>query len=355
MNDLITEIPKEISQRKHDWPDWITDTAQIDIPQVIAVQPRPPFTSEEARTKQQEGKQPFVEIPRKHEIDSNIFPRKTISILIPNWYKHPRVPSVFEKIACQNFPSDMYEVIFVDDNTRYLGDLDIFEIMEEMKAKYDDMNISFYETHKNITFNIALAYNIAAKRAKHDVVFNNDADSWQLSPNYLQTLSRYFTLFEKENTRVAVAPGIVSAREGKLIIDARPSHDTGLALRREDLWKIKGYDERFRGWRCNEPDFSSRVGFSGVAAGWTPDLLIGTIMGTWSYDLVGENKLILNILNEKQFIKLDYETKNRQINHLPPEWQPTALNAELHRENWTKRVFCPNKEWGELDTLERVF
>lgn len=350
---MITELPDNIINSKVDWPDWITNTDLIDIPEVITKQTRPYFSSDEAKENQNKGKQPYVEIPRINDLPS--IAKTTISILMPNWYKHPRVPSIFEKIAEQDFPRDMFEVIFIDDNTRQLGNLDIYEIMEEMKAKYDDINISFYETHKNITYNIALAYNIAAKRAKHDIVFNNDADAWQLSPNYLETLSRYFTLFEDYDTRTSVAPGIVSSRKEKLIIDARPSHDTGQAIWREDVNTIKGYDERFRGWGANEPDFTSRLYFSGVASGFTPDLLIGTIMGYWNYKLVNNKKLILNMLNEKQYIAFDCEQKGVRCDYLPVAWQPSALNADLHRENWTNRIACPNKEWGELDTLEKVF
>lgn len=352
---MITELSTEIEQAFYmSWPDWISDTSLLNYPEIITKQKRPFFSSDTARKNQMVGKQPFVEIPRAKNLDI-IYPRQTISILILNWYKHPRVPSVFEKIAEQNFPYDLYEVIFVDDNTRHLGDLDIYEIMEEMKAKYDNMNISFYETHKNVTYNIALAYNIAAKRAKNNVIFNNDADAWQLSSNYLRTLSQYFTLFEQQKIHTAIAPAIVSSRDGKLIIDARPTHDTGIAMWRRNVEKIKGYDERFRGWGANEPDFTSRLGFSGVPVGWTPDLLIGTIMGYWVYKLVREKKLILNMLNEKEHIATDCEERDIRCDILPVEWQPTPLNADLHRENWTKRVFCPNQEWGELDTLEKMF
>ena len=296
-------------------------------------------------TDKREGKPPRwmnpVKIPPLTEIPKDY--NKTISVVITNWRYNDWVEYAIRGIVWQNFPQDMYEIIVVDDNSGG----NIFEIMEKVRSNYSSVNLSFYETHKNVTFNIALAFNIGCKRAKNDIVINSPADCYQRG-EYMTILSRYHTLFAEKGTRTAVCPNIIckdpksGVPHSTFRYDSRPATDVGLAARREDYHAIKGYDERMRGWGGNEPDITGRLGLSGTGIGFCPNLVIATALGP------SLTNIILN--GDIPHLNPRHSTKDDTTN-----WGVGQYNHKRSNENYNNKIHCPNEEWGELDTLEKIF
>lgn len=289
------------------WPDWVLNPSLISIPDRIK-----------------------NALPRIKDIQAK--PEMKISVIIPNYQKQAYLPSVFNQMAIQEFSPDMFEVIVIDDNSpNSEGDYDVYMIMEKIRAKYEDWNISFYQTHKNVTYNIAKAYNIGVKRAKHEIVFNNDNDAWQFG-NYLKNASKYHTYFKEKDMKASVHPCMITHTTGPedtLRFDIRPKHDTGPVIRKRDLMACQGYDEKIIGWGGSEPSFIERLRKVGVIHKWSPDLLIGTSIGAFT------SKLAWPPMDPSR---------------VPvPDQVRWGENRDLSKCN-------PNPfEWGELDTLERIF
>lgn len=282
-----------------------------------------------------------VSIPRLAEIPTDY--NQTISILICNWRYTSYLPSVISQIGRQRFPKDKYEIIIIDDNSNQKCIIDnreytVNEVLFKIKDFWHDINLSFYQTNKNVTFNIALAFNIALKRAKNDLIIMNAADCWQQN-EYLETASRYMTFFSQTKYRVAICG---SYKNQKGSHPPTPVRDTTMVANRADLVNIRGYDERFRGWGSQEPDICGRLGMSGVRVGYTQDLLLESGLGPEE------------TLRKYHINYIDPKAKRNEFEGMG--FQPKARNGELSNENYKNRVIAPNDDsWGDLDTLEKIF
>lgn len=288
------------------WPDWVINPSLIQIPQKIP-----------------------NALPRIKDIQEE--PRLKISVIIPNYQKHFFLPSIFNQMAIQNFPTDMFEVIVIDDNSPIIEGISLYQIMENIRVKYEDWDISFYQTHKNVTYNIAKAYNIGVKKAKYPLLFNNDADAWQFG-NYMKNASKCHAYLEERKMIGAIHPCMIthtSGNEARLQFDLRYAHDTGPVVRREDLFICQGFDESIIGWGGSEESFINRLRDIGVNNKWSADLLIGTSIGTYTWKLM--------------WPPIDPTTVPSPD---PLKWGPSR---DLSLCN-------PNPyDWGEIDTLERIF
>ena len=282
-----------------------------------------------------------VKIPRLNEIPADS--DKTISIIICNWRYTSYLPSVIRQIGKQRFPKDKYEIIIIDDNSNQNCIIEgrehtVNEVLFKIKDFWYDIHLSFYQTHKNVTFNIALAFNLGLKRAKNDLIVMNAADCWQQN-EYLETASRYLSFLSQTQYRVAICG---SYKNHKGYHPPTPVRDTTMVANRTDLLKIRGYDERFRGWGSQEPDICGRLGMSGVRNGYTRDLIMESGLGQEET----LRKYKINYINPK--------TKRNKFEGMG--FQPNARNGEISNENYLNRITTPNQEpWGELDTLEKIF
>ena len=101
-------------------------------------------------------------------------PPVTFSIVITNYGYEDYLPAVLRSIVSQHYPPSCYEVIVVDDNS--VSKERAYATMFLLKNLYPEVQLSFYETHRNVTFNIAKAFNIGLRKAKYDFVLNLPAD-----------------------------------------------------------------------------------------------------------------------------------------------------------------------------------
>ena len=278
----------------------------------------------------------YVKIPRLKDIPSSS--EQTFSVVIPNWRHTAFLPSVIENICKQNYPTNKYEIIVIDDNSYvpiflFGKNHTVFEVMNIINDLWSDIDISFYETHQNVTFNLCKAANIGFKRAKYENIIINPADAWQMG-KYLQTASSYMSFFKNQasDKRFAICGNILSdsALENRWITDV------GLIAKKEDLYKITGYNENMRGWGSNEGNLTGRLGLSGVREGHTPDLTIATNIPRKCQELIG----------------IPWPSDPDRL----PEMAPRKKNGKIDNENYQEGNYAPNdNSWGEIDTLEKVF
>lgn len=278
----------------------------------------------------------YVKIPLLRDIPYSV--DQTFSIIIPNWRHTAFLPTVVRNITSQQYPLKNYEIIIVDDNSdapAYIfgREYDIFEVMDIIKQLWWEMDISFYETHQNVTYNICKAANIGFKRAKYDNIIINPADAWQ-SGNYLQRASSYMEFFKDKapDKRFAICGNILSDSD----LENRWITDVGLVAKKDDLHKITGYNEKMRGWGSNEGNLTGRLGLSGVREGHTDSLTIMHGISKKCQALIG----------------IPWPGNPSRLTQMGPG----ENNGTLDNEDYSTQTYAPNDDsWGELDTLEKVF
>jgi len=309
---------------------------EIPFPEKITniLEGKPDFNSYEAKKHLWNN---FVKIPRLADIPDEY--NQKISIVFTNYEYTTMLPYTLQVIDDQDFPYDMYEIIIIDDNTLPV-DKTIIEL-EKLPSQYPDIDFQIYETHKNVTFNINLAFNIGLKKAKYDVVINNPADVFQRW-DYLKTISRYFTFFKDRGTNTAISGyllhGSIGTKKAFFMFDVRPFTDCGLSARREHFAGIGGYCEQMIGWGSNEPNITGRMGLLGVGAGFVADISIAHSLG---------NELASRIVGTA--------IPEYKRSHLK-EWAGRPASGKISNSHFEQQIANPNgNNWGEIDTLERIF
>ncbi len=278
----------------------------------------------------------FVRIPRLKDIPDDY--SEKISIVVTNHQYTNMLPFVLQEIDRQEFPYDMYEVIIIDDNS--LPVEQTITDLKELPSKYPEIDLSIYETHKNVTYNINLAFNIGVRKAKYDVVINNPGDAFQRW-QYLSTVSRYFTFFKERKTETAISGYLlcrsVGTDQAYFNLDVRPFTDCGLTAKREHFAGIGGYCEQMIGWGSNEPNITGRMGLLRVGAGFVTDMSIAHSLG---------NDLATRILGQS--------IPPYKRSHLK-EWASRAASGLTSNKHFVDQIANPNGDnWGKLDTLERI-
>lgn len=257
-------------------------------------------------------------------------PNLTISVLMTNHRRSPFIPYVLKRIYEQNFPKDRYEVILIDDNSRD----DCWEIMERSLKNFPDLNVRCFETHKNVTWNWSLAMNIAARQAKNDVLILTTTDGL-LMGEFLEAVARHHS----SRPHMIISPAL----QGEWFVVNRTECDGGASLLREDYHKIRGYDERMRGWGSFDTDFFNRLKRAGVPKGMDPTYFWNHLGQIYSWLGVKKNNAFYHPetgeLIYPDVVKLGHENKN----------------GFLDNENFRMGLTVVNDEnWGTLDTLEEM-
>jgi len=227
----------------------------------------------------------WIRLPSYREIkDWN--PNLTVSIVSANWGNTPVLPAHIEAFAKQDYPHDQMEVLFVDDNSPDKDEC--IKIMKKLMIKYRDLNIRFFETHKNINWNATISTNIGVKRAKGDIIVFCDSDVllvgkdfitatvkhhsqrenlWLNPLNYevlnekvlLEYVAKNFADIDKEN--------FVNPSASNLYIVPQPIMWRGGSVRRAECIKLHCLDEGLKGWGGYEGHFYERLKKDGFVGG----------------------------------------------------------------------------------------
>jgi glycosyltransferase involved in cell wall biosynthesis len=192
-----------------------------------------------------------------------------MSVVLANWNRARMIPSIVEQLASQTYPKDRYEVIIVDDDSADLGE--VRRIVGEVVHKHDDIKFRFFETHKNLTRNPALRYNIGARNSKGQLIVLNETDLL-MQGEYLQRVNEDHNM----DDRLWLGPEVVHLhRDGRREVEAhRGLCDLGSSIRREHYFAVRGFDERTRGWGGIESDFGRRLNDVGVRYRKDPRLVV---------------------------------------------------------------------------------
>jgi len=183
----------------------------------------------------------------------------TISVIVTNWKRQKFIPSIAQQLAEQHYPKDQYEVIIVDDNSPDLQE--VYKIVRESAHSHPDMHFRLFETHKNVTLNPVLRYNIGARNSKGDVLLFNESDVLMQGEYLQQVNSRHLA-----NNKLWLGPELINAySDGSRVIQTgRGACDLGSSIRKEHFFAVRGFDERTRGWGGIESDLQRRLRNIGV-------------------------------------------------------------------------------------------
>lgn len=190
-------------------------------------------------------------------------------MILTNWKRAKMIPSIVEQLASQSYPKDKYEVIIVDDNSPSLGEA--YGIVREAAHRHDNMRFRFFETHKNVTLNPALRYNIGARNSTGQVLLLNETDVL-MQGEYLRRVNEN----HNADSKLWLGPELIHVHSGgqREVEVWRGICDLGSSIRREHYFAVRGFDERTRGWGGIESDFGRRLGEIGVRYRKDPELVL---------------------------------------------------------------------------------
>lgn len=245
----------------------------------------------------------------------------TISVIITNWMRQEFILEIMEQLNNQSFPKDKYEAIIVDDNSENKDR--VFQIFRTIKEKYKDIKIRFFETYKETTMNPAKRYNIGARHASNDILILNESDLL-MEGEYLTQVSQFHS-----SRCMALCPRVIHLYDDKREEpeDLRNLTDLGLSIHRDVFYKVRGFDERSKGWGDIETDFINRL--SRLHIGCFKDISLTV----YHRDLKSDK------INFKEFQNKGIAAKHNEHYHGFPKFIGIAPNDE---------------NWGLLDTLKEL-
>lgn len=131
------------------------------------------------------------------------------------------------------------ELVLVDYNS---GDGLGGWVRERFARELADGLLRYARTEEPTTFHTPHAKNVAHRLARHEILFNLDAD------NFIgeDTCERIDALFAENPRRIAVSP-------------IQPDVGGRIALLRADFDSLGGYDERYTGWSIADFDLCERA------------------------------------------------------------------------------------------------
>jgi glycosyltransferase involved in cell wall biosynthesis len=242
----------------------------------------------------------------------------TFSVIITNWKRQKCIPPIINQLSLQSYPKDKYEVLIIDDNTPNKDE--VYSIVKAEVSKHPGMNFRFFETHKNVTKNVVLRYNIGIRQAKNDLILLNESDILMQG----EYLARANVRHCSDQNLWLGAEVINLEGNGELVPQkGRWVCDLGATIRRQHLLTVRGFDERVIGWGGVESNLYDRLVKIGV-----------------HYEKDSE----LSILH-----------KAIERCGISPEefWNDTADVTSFKRPENIE--IAPNPEsWGTLNTLEEI-
>ncbi len=189
------------------------------------------------------------------------------------------LPETLAALARLDYPQDKYEVIVVDDGSNDSTG----EIVEKYKSEIRNLIYHFQENK-----GVATARNSGARLAQGEILIFNDDDiivapdligrhlkildkygkclvngHWEFAPEMTDDLKESpFGRF-RLNTEVWVKEGIDKKSLADNLYEPSGVTACNLGMRREDFWKIGGFDENFPFAGCEDQEFSLRAGRAG--------------------------------------------------------------------------------------------
>lgn len=191
-----------------------------------------------------------------------------LSIIVTNWKRQKYLPAILEQLAGQSYPKDRYEVIIIDDDTP--NKEEVYKIVKDLVHKYENIKIRFFETHKQITHNPALRYNIGIRKASNEIILLNESDTLQIG-EYLQRVN----MNHQKQGNIFLSPILYDLHDdgSRSSTPFRgPLVDLGGSIRKEHFFKVKGCDETYQGWGGLENRLQDRLKLINVKCHKDPEL-----------------------------------------------------------------------------------
>lgn len=204
-----------------------------------------------------------------------------VSVVIPTYDRPAYVKAVLETLVWQTFKN--FEVIISDDGS----ESGTYEKVREFEGKLDLK----YVWQRDKPWNQPEAKNLGMKLARGELVFLSD-DYVFYPPNCLALHVRMHNEIKGRIMIYGLKFGIMDLKPNQVMQYLKtsfpkdckrwqlmlPSAQKNFSVRREDVYKINGYDQDFCGhWGYDDLNFGSRLARSGVrliTARNIPSLLI---------------------------------------------------------------------------------
>lgn len=133
----------------------------------------------------------------KEETDFNSPPRNTFSIIVPFRNEAHNLEAILQTLIALNYPNDLFEVIFVDDDSSDSSKSLITNSLKDSMLDYSIIkNIRTSNSPKKDAVTLAITL------SKHDWIATTDADCYV--PEFW--LSNFNSLIEQKNPKMIVAP-----------------------------------------------------------------------------------------------------------------------------------------------------
>lgn len=225
-----------------------------------------------------------------------------ISIIMTNWNKAKYIEPAIMSLETQTVKPK--ELLFIDD----ASDDNSLDIIKNIKRKVS-FPIKIFETYISFTENICLPANIGFKMSTQPILVINPSDIMHLNPKNLETIIDHHT----RNRNLILTPKLFRKDKIQRISIA------GMSVRREYIFKIKGYDERMHGWGGNDTDLLARL----------------TMIG------------LKHVICEEIIVK--------HMEHPYDKRRPfNKDNDYIHAENIRNNTYAPNNKWGVHPLLEEI-
>jgi glycosyltransferase involved in cell wall biosynthesis len=157
------------------------------------------------------------------------------------------IKQTLERNILDNLDYEETEVILIDYNSR--DDLETY-VREELSVYIDSNRLTYYKTRTPEYFNRSHSRNIAFRLATGDIICNVDADNFT-GPGFAAYLN---ALFE-------------STRDQFFYANERFDVIGRIAVRKENFYKVGGFDERMVFYGFEDTDFMHRLMKSGLRPG----------------------------------------------------------------------------------------
>lgn len=199
-----------------------------------------------------------------------------ISVVIPAYNAATVLGTTLERLATQDYPRDLYEVVVVDDGST--------DGTGEVVRRCATLDLALRYVRQD-NAGLAAARNTGAAAARFPVLLFLDPDMWA-EPQLVRAHARHYD----SGAHVAVQGTRLLHPEAKitpfmetkeLLPDLTPRRRVGLSpyhtimsnfsLRAEDLRTVGGFDEGFRGYGWEDIEMGFRLHRAGVELRWEPE------------------------------------------------------------------------------------
>jgi len=185
----------------------------------------------------------------------------SITAIVPNWTRDYYVPYMVNHFLYQDYPRELIEIIFVDQNSPQKEELQ--ETCKWFAQNNKDVRMRYFQHYDDPLKNGIIRKNTGIRYAQNDITILSETDGIIIGNDYFKQASWAHTQVNKLylkalSTGIGGIPDIGagpadswlpnSLLDGHLLIDRRAEHPVGESLKTKGLQEVEGCPETSYGW-----------------------------------------------------------------------------------------------------------